>query len=270
MLTGGAVENLLRRLERRFGSYAVDRLAFVVACGMVAVFLFVSISPSFMGRLTLDLDRVRAGEVWRLFSFILLPTSRNVIWFLFGVLWFASVGQALEDRLGAFRFNVYYLLGMLGTLAAALITGAAVGNLWLNSSLVLAFATLFPDYPVRLYFVLEVRMKWIGFLTAGVMAFEALSSSWPERAAMAAALSNYVLFFGGDLIAAWRGRRMQVRREARRVEVPVGLHAPAERTCAICGASESAGADIRVCSCATCKAAAGSARQLCLEHARNH
>lgn len=237
---------------------------------MVAVFLFVSISPSFVGRLTLDVDRVLAGEVWRLFSFILLPTSRNVIWFLFGVLWFASVGQALEDRLGAFRFNVYYVLGMLGTLAAALITGSAVGNIWLNSSLVLAFATLFPDYPVRIYFVLEVRMKWIGVLTAGLMAFEALSSTWPARAAMLAALSNYVLFFGGDLVAAWRGRRMQVRREARRVEMPVGLHAVPERLCAMCGATESNGADIRVCSCASCREVAGSPRHLCLEHARNH
>jgi hypothetical protein len=265
------VENVLRRLERRFGSYAVERLAFAVACGMVAVFLFVSISPSFVGRLTLDLERVRAGEVWRLFSFILLPTSRNWIWFFFGVLWFASVGQALEDRLGAFRFNVYYLLGMLGTLAAALITGAAVGNLWLNSSLILAFATLFPDYPVRLYFVLEVRMKWIGVLTAGVMVFQAISASWADRAALVAALSNYFLFFGEELVATWRGRRIRVRQEARRVEAPVGLRAVVVgRTCAVCGALQTDGADIRVCSCATCKGLTGGTRELCLDHARNH
>ena len=264
------MENILRRLERRFGGYAVEHLAFVIACGMVAVFLFVSLSPSFVGRLTLDLDRVRAGEVWRLFSFILLPTSRNWIWFFFGVLWFASVGQALEERLGAFRFNVYYLLGMGGTLAAALITGGAVGNVWLNSSLILAYATLFPDYPVRLYFVLEVRMKWIGFLTAGVMAFEALSGTWADRAALLAALSNYFLFFGEELVASWRGRNMRVRQQARRVEAPVGLRAIAGRTCAVCGALESDGADIRVCSCATCKEVTGGTRELCLEHARKH
>ncbi len=264
------VEALLRRLERRFGSYAVERLAFSIACGMVAVFLFVQYSPSFEGRLTLDLDRVKAGEVWRLFSFILLPTSRNWIWFFFGVLWFASVGQTLEDRLGAFRFNVYYLLGMLGTLAAALITGDAVGNVWLNSSLILAFATLFPDYPVRLYFVLEVRMKWIGFLTAGVMVFQVISATWPVRAALLAAMSNYFLFFGAELIAAWRGHRMGVRQEARKVEAPIGPRALGGRACAMCGAAEDNGADIRVCSCETCKAAIGVSRMLCLEHARNH
>ncbi len=264
------MEQLLRRLERRFGSYAVERLAFVIACGMVAVFLFVQLRPTFSDLLTLDLDQVRAGQVWRLFSFILLPTSRNWVWFLFGVLWFASVGQALEERLGAFRFNVYYVLGMLGTLAAALISGAAVGNVWLNSSLILAFATLFPDYPVRLYFVVEVRMKWLGILTAGIMAFEAIASPWAERAAMVAALSNYFAFFGADLAAAWRARRLGVRQAARRTDAPVVSHAPQGRSCALCGAAEQDGADIRVCSCAKCKDILGGPRELCLEHARNH
>jgi hypothetical protein len=36
--------------------------------------------------------------------------------------------------------------------------------------------------------------------------------------------------------------------------------------CAICGVSEDAGADIRVCSCAKC----GGPRNLCLNHARSH
>ena len=47
--------------------------------------------------------------------------------------------------------------------------------------------------------------------------------------------------------------------------------ARAGKTCAICGATEADGADIRVCSCEKCKAATGgAARELCLEHARNH
>ena len=43
------------------------------------------------------------------------------------------------------------------------------------------------------------------------------------------------------------------------------------KACAICGAKEADGADIRVCSCDKCKeATGGAARELCLEHARNH
>ena len=39
-----------------------------------------------------------------------------------------------------------------------------------------------------------------------------------------------------------------------------------ERKCAICGASQQEGADIRVCSCAKC----GGPRELCLAHAKAH
>ena len=61
-----------------------------------------------------------------------------------------------------------------------------------------------------------------------------------------------------------------VREEWRR---PVTKAGPAigTRVCALCGASEKDGADIRVCSCEKCGAATnGKSRELCLEHARNH
>ena len=63
---------------------------------------------------------------------------------------------------------------------------------------------------------------------------------------------------------------MRVRQEARRMEAPTPMRAVAGRRCAMCGAEESEGADIRVCSCATCKGLTGTRRELCLEHARKH
>ena len=58
-----------------------------------------------------------------------------------------------------------------------------------------------------------------------------------------------------------------VRQKARRVQFEGDAPAFGQRTCAMCGAREQDGADIRVCSCAKC---GGQPRTLCLEHARNH
>jgi hypothetical protein len=62
------------------------------------------------------------------------------------------------------------------------------------------------------------------------------------------------------------------RARSGRASAPLRKTAPPEdRFCARCGARESEGADIRVCSCARCKGAAGGhPRTLCLEHARSH
>ena len=51
------------------------------------------------------------------------------------------IGMSLENQWGSFRFNVYYLCGMAGTVLAGIITGYAT-NYYLNLSLFLAFALL--------------------------------------------------------------------------------------------------------------------------------
>jgi hypothetical protein len=80
-------------------------------------------------------------------------------------------------------------------------------------------------------------------------------------------MGNYGLFFGGHWWDVWRSRNLQVRQKARRVSMQAGAPVFGQRTCAICGAREADGADIRVCSCEKC---GGQPRSLCLEHARNH
>ena len=43
------------------------------------------------------------------------------------------IGSALENQWGSFRFNMYYLFGMLGTIISGMITGYATNN-YLNLS----------------------------------------------------------------------------------------------------------------------------------------
>jgi hypothetical protein len=259
------MDRLLARLERRIGRYAIPNLIMYVVAGMGVVWLLSMTRPEVLGRLMLDMDAVRAGQVWRLVTFLFIPRG-STLWMVFTLYFSWWVGSSLEQHWGAFKFNVYYFLGVILTVGAATIAGGA-SNRWLNWSLFLAFATTFPDAPVSLMLILPIRVKWLGIAAALFIAYSFVESGdWGTRAAILGALGNYALFFGGHWAAVLRNRNVIVRQQAKREQFknePVF----GQRECAICGAREADGADIRVCSCEKC---GGQTRTLCLQHARSH
>ncbi len=256
-------------MERRFGRFAIPNLSWVIAGGMAITFILSMGRPQFLELLTLDFARIREGQIWRVVSYLFFPPVRtSPIWTLFAIYWVWLVGTNLENEWGAFKLNVFYVVGMLGTTLAAWLTGGEATNGPLNGSLFLAFATLFPDYEMLIFFILPVRVKWLGLLAAGGLVLSAVLGDWATRGAVVAGCANYLVFFAGHWAEWYRMRNMRVRQAARRAEqVPWQSSATGVRTCAICGASEADGADIRVCSCEKC---GGKARNLCLAHARNH
>lgn len=260
------MERLLARLERRFGRYAIPNLIIFVVGGMAMVWALSLQHPETQVRLMLDWRAVRRGEAWRLFTFLFVPRGSST--FLFLNLYFMWwVGSSLEQHWGAFKFNVYYFTGVLGAIAAAAVTGQA-NNVWLNDlSLLLAFATLFPDVEILLFFVLPIRVKWLGILSALPAAFYFLTEGWGTRASILASLAGYLLFFSGHWWDASRRRGVVVRQKARLNEFESTAPVFGNRVCAICGAREADGTDIRVCSCEKC---GEKPRALCLPHSRSH
>jgi hypothetical protein len=272
------MDRLLARLERRLGRYAVENVAAYIIGGMVLVFLLASTRLQFLSLLRLSPSDVAHGQVWRLVSYLFIPPWTDFDFRLFTLFWLfftLSMGwtviSSLEGEWGAFKLNVYYLFGMAGTTAAAFITQVPLGNAFLNMSLILAFATLFPDYEILLFLIIPIRMKWLGWLAFAYTAYAFVSGDWGARGAILAAFSNYLLFFWGDIARTVRGGARVRARQVRASSVPPPRLALEGRACAICGAREGDGADIRVCSCEKCKAApGGQTRTLCLEHARSH
>jgi hypothetical protein len=203
--------------------------------------------------------------VWRLFSYLLLPRTSSVFWIFFSLGFVYYVGSNLEAHWGPFRFNAYYFAGMIGTTVAAVVTHGEQTNYWLNLSLMLAFGTLFPDEQIQFFFI-GIPAKWLAMADAAYMVYALVTGDWTERAGILAAMSGYLLFFSGTLLRIVRHRNLVVRQAARRVSRSPPPRPPIGRVCAICGASQDEGADIRVCTCDKC----GGPRALCLEHARNH
>jgi membrane associated rhomboid family serine protease len=268
------MDRLLARLERTLGRFAIERLITFIVGGMAIVFLLSQAKPEFLSYLRLDPSRA-LKEPWRFVTYLFIPPSDSTIWVLFALYWTWLIGANLEQEWGAFKLNVYYLIGALGTTAAAWITGEPQANFWLNTSLFFAFATVFPNYEIYVFFIIPIRVKWLALLTLAFVGLNFFAGDIGVKAAIAVALGNYLLFFAGHLLALARGQQLQMRQAVRRTQFrpaktertsDVGSAASASRACAICGARQDEGADIRVCSCEKC----GGPRELCLEHARNH
>ena len=184
-------------------------LILYVVCGMGVVWLLAH-HPETLGRLVLDADAVRAGQVWRLVTFLLIPSDTS-LWMLVALYFTWWIGSSLEQHWGAFKLNAYYFVGILGTVLAALIAGPQ-SNTWLNLSLFLAFATVFPDVQILLMFILPIRVKWLGLAAGLWLLYSAAMGGWGVRASVGAAMINYALFFGGHWLGYWRGRNLVVRR----------------------------------------------------------
>jgi membrane associated rhomboid family serine protease len=260
------MERLLARLERRLGRYAIPNLILYVIGGMAIVFVLSLQRPEIVDRIDLDMFAVERGQWWRLVTFLFVP-PRGTTWLLINLYFMWWIGSSLEQHWGSFKFNVYYFTGVVGAIVAAVLTRYGT-NLWLNdASLLLAFATLFPDVEILLFFILPIRVKWLGLVTAAPMVYFLAVGGWGMRASILASLAGYLLFFTGHWWDVLRSKRVVARQRIRRAQFESGPLAFGSRVCAICSAREADGADIRVCSCDKC---GGKPRTLCLEHARNH
>ena len=147
----------LDKLERRLGFLGIPGLMRIVVALTALVFLLVRLNPGFGFMLDLDPQRIRHGEVWRLITYIFLPQSDSFLW-VFLLLWFLwFIGEGLEQAWGAFRLTLYFIVGMIGTTAAAFFFGARFSNSMLYASLFFAFARFYPDQVIYLFFILPAK-----------------------------------------------------------------------------------------------------------------
>lgn len=210
------LSGILDRLERRFGRHrGIRNLMNIIVIGIAFVFLADHILPLIAGGRTLSSyisfrpDRILKGEIWRLVTFVFVPTGSNNLLLLAINLYFSwLMGTMLQSNWGTFRFTVFYAAGILGAIVSGFITGYATAY-YLNLSLMLAMACIRPDMEVNLYGFLRFRLKWLALLSVISMALPMLQAySWVEPAALIAALINVVIFFADRMLGqarqAWR------------------------------------------------------------------
>ena len=212
--------NWITKLERKYGRFCIPNLINILIGGQILVYaieLFVNQYISFY--LSLSRSALFAGQIWRLFTFVLVPFSGGgPLSVVLGIYFTWFVGTALEKEWGDFRYTLYFLLGMVGTVLACLLTGVTASTYCLSLSLLLAFAMLYPEVQVLLFFVIPVRVKYFGVFAGILWVLSFLGAPLPQKLSLLLSMANVWLFFGPmgyRAIRAWV-RREQWKRKNRR------------------------------------------------------
>jgi hypothetical protein len=189
--------SLKSTLERKFSWIAIENLPLYIVAASSLVFVFELLNPGFSNLLILDPARVLEGEVWRLLTFLFVPPPMHPLFMFFWLYLVYAFGMALEQEWGSFPFTTFYGLGALAHIASAfLILKGPVTNADLNLSLFLAFAVLFPNMELLLFFILPVKVKYLAILSWLWILWSFITQPWTVELATLVHLSNYFVFFG--------------------------------------------------------------------------
>ncbi|WHH61472.1 rhomboid family intramembrane serine protease [Petroclostridium sp. X23] len=261
------IVNWLEKLERRFGHLAIKGLmTYIVGLnGFIYFLMYVDHTGGFTTKLMLIPSLVFRGEVWRLITYVFIPPSvSSPIWIIFVLYLYYMIGNALEHEWGSFRFNMYYLLGMAGTTAAVFITGGVGTSTYLNLSLFLAFARIYPNYEFLLFFILPVKVKYLAWLNWIFIGFTVLFMPIPQKVMAIVSIINYFIFFGREISTGAKMTR-QVHSNRRRFHEQIPRNTTIHK-CTICGITEKDDPKMDFRYCVDCE----GDHEYCMEHLKNH
>ena len=279
--------NFLNKMERKIGKYAIPNLMIYLIAAYCIGFVIYTVNPNFMLMLTLSPYHILHGQVWRLITWILMPTDTRVFSLLIMALLYYQLGSALERSWGTFRFNVYIFGGMLFTVIGAFIlygiyAAAGTGSLetislissltfttnYINLTIFLAFAVMYPEMQILLFFIIPVKMKWMAVVYAVLIAINLILTSWGGRIAIIMSILNFLIFF----LSTRNYRRVSPKEIHRKQVFKAQMREPrrgsmvTKHKCAVCGRTELDDPNLEFRFCSKCD----GNYEYCLDHLFTH
>ena len=229
--------------------------------------------------LAMDPSAVLHGQIWRLVTYVLIPTSGS-FWLIISLFFYYWLGETLERLWGSAKFTVYYVSGALLTALAAIlvyfIDGISMpiyGASYVNTALFMAYALTYPDAMVRIYFILPVKMKWLAILEAALYVLSvvryAMAGLWGMALLPIIAMLNLFIFFSPDFSrradqfqARHRSEAVQFRKAVKEQKRQRGYN----HKCEVCGRTDTDFPDLQFRYCSKCT----GYHCFCEEHIFNH
>lgn len=275
------------KMERKYSRYAIHNLMYYIIILYGAGILIQMVNPMFYYQyLSLDASAILHGQIWRIVTFVLYPPfsigsigSMNGGQLFQGILFNAialslyySLGNTLERVWGAFRFNVYFFMGIIGHVLAALLGLLVFKQNWflttsyLNFSLFFAFAAMFPDLQFLLFFVIPVKAKWLGIFNGLFFAYEFVFGNASTRCAIVLSLANFIIFF----LMTRNFNKINPKEIKRKKDFKAQISRPPggqnHHKCAVCGRTEKDGENLEFRYCSKCE----GDYEYCQDHLYTH
>lgn len=286
-----------RKWERFFlrnRDKGIKNLMLYIVIARLAIYMIDLADPSGMlySLLTFRPTKILQGQVWRLISFVLLPDYSGLgsLLFLAISLFFAYyVGRMLESAIGTLKFNLYYLssillLDIVGMVLSVISPASEIYvcgyiMLFLDLSLLLAFAALYSDTTVRVFYIIPVKMKYLAWFELLYQVYYIIRFPFPAKLFALVPLLPFIVFFASDvknlLPNAWQYRRKRAPKRSK-AEKPNPNWAknyrskdgqrPYHHKCTVCGRTDADYPDLEFRYCSRCK----GYYCYCIDHINNH
>ena len=289
------MKNLRTRFERF--CYAnrykgIPNLMLYIAVGTAIVYLVSQMAGNYTlySILCFHRESILHGQVWRLFTYPLTYGIGNNNLLLIGIalLCYYSLGRAMENTWGTLKFNLFYLTGMILMDIYCLIFGGQANVTYLNLSLFLSYATLYPDTHFLLFFFIPIKAWIFALFNLIIVVLDLFTLSFPYNLFSVISHANYFLFFGSDVLnvvpVSWRANFRRMLRRSKQTAgtkqqpkvIPFNAgsyeastakpKAPYTHRCTVCGKTDLSHPDLEFRYCSRCN----GYYCYCEEHISNH
>lgn len=311
------MKNLRRNFERlcfKNRNKGIPNLMLYICVGAAVVYFISMVNGGSVvyDLLCFDKTRILQGQVWRLFSYVLtFEIGGSPLLVVIGLYCTYMLGRAVESSWGTFKFNLFYLVGIVLTDIFAMIF-CPTGNVnyivngvvypispysfqsyyaehmayFLNLTLLISFATLYPDAQFRIFFIIPIKAWVLGLLYLVLNAIEVINLCipvfmFPHCFFPLVGFANYLLFFGKDVVnlipVTWRIRFKRITRKKSSPKVKTGttpFRTPAAEKkvvtfthcCTVCGRNDTENPDLEFRYCSRCR----GYHCYCQDHISNH
>ena len=282
----------MKNLRRQFELYCyknrskgIPNLMLYISLGTALVYLMSQINNNYLlyNLLYFDRQRILQGEVWRLITYPLTYRIDNLMLMAVSLFCYYSLGRAMESIWGTLRFNLFYFTGVVLMDVYCMIFGGTASVTYLNLSLFLSYATLFPDAQFLLFFIIPIRARIFALFDLAIVVMDLLLYPFPYNLFSVISLANYFLFFGKDVLnvlpLSWQRKFMKgskkqpsPRHKVIQFEAaPRNSQKPAPQAnythrCTVCGRTDVSNPELEFRYCSRCK----GYYCYCEEHISNH
>lgn len=282
----------MKDLRRKFDLFCyrnrdkgIPNLMLYIAIGSAVVYVMSDIvgSYSLYNLLYFDRSLILQGQVWRLITYPLTYQAGNLLLTAISLLCYYSLGRAMENVWGTLRFNLFYLTGVVLMDIYCMIFGGYASVTYLNLSLFLSYATLYPDAQFLLLFIIPVRARIFALLDLALVLIDLFVYPFPYNLFSVVSLANYFLFFGRDVLnvipESWRANfsrlfRRNTVKKAKVIPFNAGSYesshaapkAPYTHRCTVCGRTDVSNPELEFRYCSRCR----GYYCYCQDHINNH